>query len=331
VRTRRLGDIEVPAVGCGDVSLARAAARGIDAPEVERALGEALERGLALVDVAHDADSERLVGTVVRALGVRDRAVVATRIPIGWRWQPAAFHREVDACLRATRLEPLPIVQVVIDPDLTSGTEWAEIAETCAQRTTAGDVVRWGAMIERDPREPAPRGDAAASAARDLCAALTARSFVAVHVVFNACEREEAALVDAALAAGLAVLAARPLAGGALAGALGPGVRLAPGDDRRAWDRALLERIALGVARLTAHVQLEPPAARATDAARAQLERNPRLRDLPCRTVAELAQRFVIDRGAIALPRLHRREHLGDAIAAAAAQPLGFDPSVLDS
>jgi aryl-alcohol dehydrogenase-like predicted oxidoreductase len=327
VRTRRLGDLEVPAIGCGDVSLPRAAARGVDARDVERALGEALERGLTLVDVTRDADSERLVGDVVRALHARDRAVVAMRVAIGWRWQPHAFRAELEACLRASRLEPLPLVQLAIDHDLFAVPEWAEIAETCAQRTKAGDVVRWAAIIERDVRE-APDADAAE--AHRICAELVARGFVAVQVPFNLCERDSTPMVDAAHAANLAVLAARPLAGGALAGALAPGVQLAPHDERRDWNDALLERIALGAARLAVHTQVEPPAARATDAAREQLERNRSHRERPCRTLAELALRFVIDRGAIAVPRLHRREHVAEAIVAAAATPLPFDIPQLD-
>ncbi|HEX7841123.1 MAG TPA: hypothetical protein VF469_26780, partial [Kofleriaceae bacterium] len=46
---------------------------------------------------------------------------------------------------------------------------------------------------------------------------------------------------------------------------------------------------------------------------------------LECADVAELALRFAIDRAGIALPRLHRREHLLAGIAAAAAPPLSAD------
>jgi aryl-alcohol dehydrogenase-like predicted oxidoreductase len=320
----------VPAAGWGGVSLARAAARGVVAADVERSVGEALESGLGLVDVIRDDDSERVVGNAVRALRARDRATVATHVEVGWRWQPEAFHRAIEGSLRATRLEPLPLVQIAIDHDLFAKREWAEIAETCAMRTKAGDVVRWAAVIERDPREPPLDPEATASEARRICAELASHRFVAIQLAFNLCEREGVSLLDAARGAGLGVLALRPLAGGALAGTLAPGVALPPNDDRRGWDEALLERIALGAAKLAAHTQIVPPAARATAAARAQLERNPRLPDRPCRTLAELALRFVIDRGTIAMPGLHRREWISDAIAAANAPPLPFDPTLLD-
>src|SRR5262249_13149257 len=90
-------------------------------------------------------------------------------------------------------------------------------------------------------------------------------------------------------------------------------------DDRRTLD---LERVALGVAKLAAYVKRIPPAAHSTDAAKAQLERNVRPAELHCETVAELALRYVIARGAIAMPRLHRREHVAAAGAFAAAPPL---------
>jgi hypothetical protein len=65
-----------------------------------------------------------------------------------------------------------------------------------------------------------------------------------------------------------------------------------------------------------------PPAARATEAARAITETTRRPDHVECATLAELALRFVIDRGAIALPRIVRREDLIEAIAAGSAPPL---------
>src|SRR5207253_384877 len=116
---------------------------------------------------------------------------------------------------------------------------------------------------------------------------------VATNVPFSLCERAAEPLLAGCM------FARRPLAGGGLAGALGPGVKLAHTDDRR---ELALEPFALGVAKLAAFVKREPPAARSTDAARAQLEANVPPPHLECMTVAELALRFVIDRGAIALP-----------------------------
>jgi aryl-alcohol dehydrogenase-like predicted oxidoreductase len=119
----------------------------------------------------------------------------------------------------------------------------------------------------------------------------------------------------------LAVLARQPLAGRALAGTLGPGVKLAQRDDR-ALDLPTLERLALAAARLAPLVRSTPPAANATQAARDALANGKRPESVNAFTLAELALRYVIDRGAIALPRLHRHEHVPDALMAASAEPL---------
>ena len=122
----------------------------------------------------------------------------------------------------------------------------------------------------------------------------------------------------------VAVLARRPLAGGALAGTLGPGAKLRKDDDR-ALDAKTLERIAVGVARLAAFVKETPPAARSCDAAKLQLERNVRPEHVECATLPELALRVVLDRGAIPMPRLHHHEHVVDALAATISPPLPRD------
>lgn len=119
-----------------------------------------------------------------------------------------------------------------------------------------------------------------------------------------------------------AMFGSRVLAGGTLAGTFGPGVKLAIEDDRRVLDDAALARIAEGIAKLAPFVREIPPAARSTEAGKAIVDRMRRVDDVEARTVAELALRFAIDRGAIALLRLHRRSHFAEVMAAAAAKPL---------
>lgn len=118
------------------------------------------------------------------------------------------------------------------------------------------------------------------------------------------------------------IFASRPLAGGMLAGTHAPGAKLALHDDRRTLDDATLGRVTEGIARLAAYVRQLPPAATATETARGIVERTKRREDLEVRTVAELALRFVLDHGAIALPRLHRREHVAETLALASAPRL---------
>src|SRR5512139_3267768 len=80
MRLRQLGSTSVTAVGCGDVRLTTAAARGRDARDVERALHAALELGITLVDVSEEPDAERLCGDAIRAMRLRDVVVLASRI-----------------------------------------------------------------------------------------------------------------------------------------------------------------------------------------------------------------------------------------------------------
>jgi diketogulonate reductase-like aldo/keto reductase len=98
-----------------------------------------------------------------------------------------------------------------------------------------------------------------------------------------------------------------------------------PRDDRNAIPARTLERIAVAAARLSAHVKHTPPAARATDAAKLALEQTRRPEQLHADSVAELALRYAITKGAIAMPRLHRHEVVLDAVAASIAPPLPAD------
>jgi len=322
LRTRSLGTTTVTAIGSGDVSLARSANRGVDAREVERALHEALALGITLVDVAAEPDAERLCGDIVRQLRLRDVVVVATRVPVVAP-RPGAPRRDdlpdrlpakyvqerVEATLRATRLDALPLVQLALRATWRASAMWPELAGTAARLVREGKVLAWGAIVdELDGAETF----------------VTEPWLASLQVTYNPCARAAAALVAAAAARspGLAILARQPLAGGALAGALGPGVRLTPRDDRNDLDDATLERAAVAAATLAPLVRTEPPAARSCEAAKAALERGRRPPDLEVTTLAELALRYVIDTGAIALPRLHRHERLPDALVALAAPPL---------
>jgi len=311
----------VTAVGSGDTSLATSAARGVDARDVERALHAALELGVTLVEVRDEPDTERLVGDTVRALRLRDRVVVATRVPV-LAERPGAPRRDVlperlpagyvqervEASLRATRLDAIPLVQLPVRGRWRSSPAWPELVGTTARLVREGKVLAWGAI---------------ADGVDDETAAPLAEPWLASFAVpLSLCARDAEPLLAAAAERQLAVLARQPLAGGALAGELGPGKKLAPRDDRQAIDARTLERIAVETARLAPLVRDVPPAARSCDAAKEVLEAGRRPEQLEATTLGELALRYVIDRGAIALPRLHRADHVTTAVAVAAAPPL---------
>ena len=320
MRQQRIGEQTVTCVGCGDVRLQTAATRGLDAREVERAVHTALELGITLLEAADEEAAERLCGDAVRALRLRDRVVVACRVPelapqpgaprrdlLPERLPPAYVQQRIEASLRATRLEALPLAQLPLRVAWRASSAWPELAGTCARLVREGKVLAWGA-------DSADAAELAELAAEPWLAALS--------VPFSLCERGAEPAITVGGPGGKAILARRPLAGGALAGTLGPGVRLALHDDRRSLDEPALERIAVLAAKLAPLVEREPPAARSCDAARAILEGGRRPPHVEAVTLAELALRFVLDRGAIALPRLHRAEQIPEAIAAAAAPPL---------
>jgi aryl-alcohol dehydrogenase-like predicted oxidoreductase len=322
VRTRRLGRHTVSAIGGGDLCLGTSAARGVYVRDVERALHEAIAFGISLFDVAADADSEQLAGEAVRAQRARDGVVIATRVTalaelpgapkrdLMRERMPVGYLRErVEASLRASRLEVLPLVQLELRPSWLGSVAWPELVGGCAQLVTEGKVLAWGALLDEVTHEAAP--------------ALVAEPWLsALSVVYQVCDRKAEPLFAAATQRELAILARAPLAGGALAGRLGPGVGLPPRDDRNAIEPAMLERIAVGCAKLAPLVKQVPLAVRTSEAAKEIAEQGQRPDHVECEDIAELALRFAIDRAGIALPRLHRREHLMAGIAAAAAPPL---------
>lgn len=312
MRTLPIGERTVTAVGCGDVRLETAAARGVDAREVERAVSYALERGVTFIDAADEEAAERLCGDAVRALRLRDRATIACRVPpvaprpgapardvLPERLPAAYVQQRIEASLRATRLDVLPLVWLPLQAAWRASSAWPDLAGACARLVREGKVMHWGAFVD------AELGD------EPWLAALA--------VPYSLLERPS-------FESKLPLVARRPLAGGVLAGVIGPGVRLAPRDDRRApdgsLDEAALERSAIAAAKLAPLVEHVPPAARSCDAARALVERGRRPPHVEALTAAELALRYVIDRGAIALPRLHHREHIDEAIIAATAPPI---------
>jgi aryl-alcohol dehydrogenase-like predicted oxidoreductase len=309
--------------GLGDLSLAIAADRGVDAREVERALAHALELGLSIVDVhPGETDAEKLAAATVRSLRARDRVVIATTVPLvplrpggpprrdvlPEQLPPRYVVEHLESTLRAARLEALPLVQLPLNPVWRHSSAWTELTGTCARMIHEGKALAFAARlyaVEHDYADTRPL--------------VSDPAFAALSVVFNLCDRSAEPLLAHTK---IPVLARQPLAGRALAGTLGPGVKLPPRDDRGDLDERTLERIAVTAARLAPELEVRPPAATSCDAAKAVLERGRRPEQLEVRTEAELALRFVMDRGAIALPRLHRHAHVLEAVAAASALPL---------
>ena len=378
MRTQQLDGRPIATVGLGDVSLARSAKRGREPAEVVRRVHDALEASLDLIDVAPEEDSERAVGEAVRALRQRDRAIVATRVPELPKQElpPRYLVERVEASLRATKLDVMPLVQLPLRASWLLLPQWPELVATCARLVREGKVMHWGVRVSEtsaDPVPPVPKRkvtleDASALLAKeaerrptsslilmpDEAIAADPALAIAVELTRNAgapppraegelshaamlfldepwlatlavdlsmCRRDALALVAAA-AGRKPVLALRPLEGGALAGTIGPGSSLAPHDDRRALTPEQLEAIAVGVAKLASRVKREPLAARASAEARTITDSAQRPPNVMVTTLAELALRYVIDRGAIAIPRIHTRDALSELVSCGNAEPL---------
>ncbi|HET9989861.1 MAG TPA: aldo/keto reductase [Kofleriaceae bacterium] len=382
MRTRQLAGRPIAAVGLGDVSLERSSKRGRDPAETIRRVHEALEAEIDLIDVAPEDDSERAVGEAVRALRLRDRAIVATRVvavserdTVQDRLPRRYIVERVDASLRATKLDALPLVQLPLRASWLVTSAWPELVGNCARLVREGKVMSWGVRVSETSADPVPAvpkrvtiaevtaklaqeaerprsslilmpdeaiaADPALAIAVELTrkaggalppvadGALTHPAMLfldepwlaSLAIEVSMCRRDAIALCAAA-AGKKPVLALHPLEGGALAGTLGPGASLAPLDDRRAVTPEQLEAIAVGVAKLASRVKREPLSARSCAEARTITDAAQRPPNVMVTTLAELALRYVIDRGAIAMPRIHTRDALAELVACGNADAL---------
>lgn len=294
--------------------------RGTDRALAARAVYVAIEAGCQLVDVSAGwGDAEVVAGEAVRELRAAERVVVSTHVypqlrpvdPAFGEWNPVeralppeAVQRAVEDSLRATRLEVLPLVWLDGWRDAwLDDSGWPILRGTLERLIREGKVLAWGLGAL-----PARPDEAVRGAADPIVTAVAAR-----HSLFD--RAAETVLLPAVRAAGAAFVARAPLADGALAGEVGPGLTFWPGDERARWSPAILAAIIPDVARLCAFVREVPPAARSTDGGRAVLETLRRHPEVAHRTLAELALAFVTGTPGVtaALVGARTLEHARDA------------------
>jgi len=170
--------------------------RGLDRDR-QRVLFAALDGGVDLVDVSPQwGDSEALAGEAIRELRLRDRAVLATRAPADLR----GLQRSVEASLRATRLDVLPLVQL---PDWTDAhrdaRDWLELLDALHRLVREGKVLWWG-VVAPEPRR--------------CVATLDEPWLTSVQTRFHLQDRRAAAIVAQASEKQVSLLACSPLDGG---------------------------------------------------------------------------------------------------------------------
>ena len=281
-------------------------ARGRDPAETLRRVHEALEANIDLIDVAPEDDTERAVGDAVRVLRARDRAIVATRLPELTELPGGAPTRDlmlerlplryvierVDAVLRKTKLDALPLVQLPLHA------KWRAVdcVARARRHVRAPRPRRQGPALGCDRERARARRRAVARVDRDRLLAVPARC--------------ASPLIAAGTAKKIAVLALPPARRWC--------ARRHARSRRRASRRATIAARSMPTAarsdrgrrreaRIARQARAARRRARATRRA-AIFETTPRPPNLDrLTTIAELALRYVIDRGVIALPRIHQR------------------------
>lgn len=220
MKTRLLGTtgVRVSSVGLGTMSF------GGDADEAtsQALFDRAFDAGVNLFDTADmygSGRSEELLGKFVRARGVRDRVVLATKAYFPMGEAPtdrgsSRFHlvRAVEASLRRLGTDRI---------DLFYLHRWDDDTALESTLRALEDLVRQGKILY-----PAVSNFAAwqAAEALGLARALGLSPIVATQPMYNLAKRQvEVEILPHARAAGLAVIPYSPLGGGLFTGKYGAG------------------------------------------------------------------------------------------------------------
>jgi aryl-alcohol dehydrogenase-like predicted oxidoreductase len=333
MHARRLGrtGFVVGEVGVGCSGIGGDRFRDVEPADAQRALYYAIDHGVDFVDTAlqyGDGLSERLVGDVVRELRARDRVVVATKVPPHDGAWPGRHDQKlervfgapwvqtcVERSLRHLRLDAIPLVQLHVWHDAwLDHAAWPELRGVMERMIREGKVLHWGISANNGGVDHA-------------YAILDEPIVETIQVACSLFDRSaEARVLARAAERDVAVIARGVLCEGALAGGAGAGATY-PRDDFRTtfFSDERMTKVAAILAHLAELVVVTPPAARSTDGAREILERSEHARDeVECRTVAELAIRWVLSHAgvAVAIPGMRARDHVDANLAIADGRPL---------
>ena len=248
---------------------------GSEEEESIRTIHAALEQGVNFIDTAPVygfGRSEEIVGRALKGHVPRNRVVIATKVGLEWDGQERVYRnatrkrllQEVEDSLRRLQMDYIDLYQIHWPDPLTPVEETAQVMHELLQ---AGKIRAVG-VSNFSPEQM----DAFAKVA----------PLHAVQPPYNLFERQiEADVLPYARRNGLAVLAYGALCRGLLSGRMNPGTRF-QGDDLRQYDPKF--RPPRYAHYLQAVARLEELAARGHQ-----------------RHVLELAVRWVLDKGAIAL------------------------------
>ncbi|HEX3972037.1 MAG TPA: aldo/keto reductase [Stellaceae bacterium] len=208
------------------------------------ALDRALDLGITFYDTAPaygDGHSEALIGEAFARR--RDRVVIATKAGLprfgeASDFSPAALRDSLEGSLRRLKTDYVDLFQLHNPPpDLFSAAPESYAALEDLRR--AGKIRAIGVSV----KSPA-----------EALAIFTGHAVAAVQLNLNMLDVRaiETGLLEHAAAAGVAIIARTPLCFGFLSGAVTAATEFPPGDHRRAWPRAQIERWVKGAATMQA-------------------------------------------------------------------------------
>lgn len=219
----------ISALGLGCMRFPRTVTGGIDAAQARAVIERAVERGINYLDTAYlYPGNEACVGATLEELGLRDRVLLATKLPHASCHAPKDFDRFLDAQLKRLHTDH---IDYYLLHNVTDFAQWERlrglgIEDWVARQKAAGRIGSFGFSYH--------------GSAGDFLRLLEARDWDFCQIQYNyAGETYQAgtAGLEAAAKRGLAVFVMEPLLGGRLADKL-------PKEARRVLDAASSERLA---------------------------------------------------------------------------------------
>jgi aryl-alcohol dehydrogenase-like predicted oxidoreductase len=233
-----VSEIGFGAWGIGGATVGETSYGATDDRRSSAALERALDLGVTFFDTSNvygDGHSEALIGAAFA--GNRERVVIATkagliRFGAAADFSPESLRRSLDGSLARLGCDYVDLLQLHNPPaDLfVRAPESYDALETFRRE---GKVRALGLSV----RNPA-----------DAPSLIEGHRIDALQINLNMLDlrAHESGLLALATRRGIGVIARTPLCFGFLSGAVGPETRFPPGDHRRTWPRAQLERWSKG-------------------------------------------------------------------------------------
>ena len=232
VKTRKLGTLEVSAIGMGCMGMSHAAGKPMGMDEAVRLIQEAVDMGYSFFDTAKNYGyagdpnhNEKILGKALA--GIRHRVVIASKCgvdfdytvdpdvpPLLYDSSREGIRKSVEGSLKRLNTDYIDLYfQARIDPKV----EAEEVAETMAELIKEGKILHWG--VSEIDAEYLKRANA-------IC------PVTAVENAYNMIRREHEALIPILEENKIGWVAHGPMFKGLLGGTFKKGVKFARDDWR---------------------------------------------------------------------------------------------------